>query len=184
MRFAPSLILVLTGCSPLGDAGVRMVGIDLLPVPITAAAPELDGLDLDAIAASTGRVEVQPLYDDGFIEDASLPVVPDGLGYYGVLGFVEDERDALDHGHDAMPVEPADFPWDAIVGPLRREEDGHTSVLFFASDADPFDLAALRTAQIVVSAAEPTPETATLLLAGEFEFVDAGAVTTGHSHGP
>lgn len=103
-----------------------MVGIDLVPVPIVDPAPELDGLDLDAIAASTGRVEVQPLYEDGFIEDASLPVAPDGLGYFGVLGFVDGPRDALEHGHDEMDVEPADFAWDAIVGPLRREEDGHT----------------------------------------------------------
>lgn len=180
MRLA---LLALAGCAPLDDAGVRLVGIDLVPVLAEELPEGLVDLDRDAIAASTGRIETQPFYGDGFLEGKGLPVPPDGWLFYGVLGFAHEPREELVHGHDEEETHDAEDT--VVVGPLQREEDGHTSLTFFASDTAPHDLGALRTAQIVVSSsAEPTDETAATALEGEFEFTETGAVATGHSHGP
>lgn len=175
---------LLLGCSPLVDAGVRSVGIDLSPV-VPVEADDLGDLDVDAVGSSTGRIEAQPIYDDGSIEVVGFPPAPEGRAFFGVLGFAEEPRADLVHHEDEDDMGPSGFAWDAVVGPLRREEDGHTSLLFLASDVDPYDLGALRTALIVVTAStEPTPDDATILLAGEFEFVETGVTTEGHGHGP
>ncbi len=185
MRITILLPALLAACSPLDNPGVRTVGIDLVPALPEDLPEELVELDVGAIAVSTGRIEAQAIYDDGFIEGAGLPVPPDGLSYYGVLGFAEDPRDELVHDHEEFDPGPPGFAWDAVIGPLRREEDGHTSLLFLASDTAPYELAALRTTLIVVSSSDaPTAETATMVLAGEFEFTETGAVAAGHSHGP
>lgn len=176
-------LLALASCAPLDDAGVRLVGIDLVPVLAEELPEGLVDLDRDAIATSTGRIETQPFYGDGFLEGEGLPVPPDGWSFYGVLGFAHEPREELVHGHDED--EPHDAEDAVVIGPLQREEDGHTSVTFFASDTAPHDLGALRTAQIILSSsAEPTDETAAIVLAGDFEFVDTSVTTGGHSHGP
>lgn len=179
------LAALLASCAPLDDAGVRLVGIDLVPALAEELPEGLVALDRDAIAASTGRIETQPFYGDGILEGDGLPIPPDGWLYYGVLGFAHEPREELVHGHDEADEGPHDAEETVVIGPLEREEDGHTSVTFFASDTAPHDLGALRTAQIVVSSsAEPTHETAAIVLAGDFEFIDTSVAAGGHSHGP
>lgn len=180
-----AIVALLAGCSPLDNPGVRKVGIDLVAALPAEPGDDLADLDLNVLAAATGRVEAQPIYDDGFIEGVGLPPAPDGRSFYAVFGFADDPRAEFAHDPTEVDLGPPGFAWDAVVGPLRREDDGHTSVLFLGGDVDPFDLGALRTALIVISSADaPTSDTATIVLAGEFEFVETGAVAAGHHHGP
>lgn len=175
--------VLLAGCAPLADPRVRFVAIDLVSALPTEPGPELDGLDLDALAASTGRIEARPPLGEAQVTTVGLPRAPEGTAFYGVLGFVPGEREGIVGGHD-VEVGPDRFAWDAVLGPLHEDEDG-AGLLFFDAAVAPFELGALRTALVVASSsADPGADSATIVLAGAFEFVDTAAEAGGHSHGP
>lgn len=183
MRLASWLPAALVACSPPEDLGIQHLAIDLVPALPAAWPPGLDALDAEALSAASARVEVAPVYRDGDLHAEGLPDPPEGVSFYAVFGFADAPR--ADLIADADPLAPEDFPWDAAIGPLYREEDGHTGLVFFEAQLAPYDLAALRTALVIAAPEGPVaPASAAVVLAGAFVFSATGEATEGHSHGP